>query len=73
MIKEYSTITEVNGPLIIVNKIVNVKYDELVEIELSDGEKEEAKSWKFPRIRQLSKCLRELQELTYLILKYVFG
>lgn len=39
MIKEYSTITEVNGPLIIVNKISNVKYDELVEIELSDGEK----------------------------------
>jgi len=39
MIKEYSTITKVNGPLIIVNKITNVKYDELVEIELSDGEK----------------------------------
>ncbi|KUK55011.1 MAG: V-type ATP synthase beta chain [Atribacteria bacterium 34_868] len=39
MIKEYSTITEVNGPLIIVNKISNVKYDELVEIELADGEK----------------------------------
>jgi V/A-type H+-transporting ATPase subunit B len=39
MIKEYSTITEVNGPLIIVNKITNVKYDELVEIELADGEK----------------------------------
>ena len=39
MIKEYSTITEVNGPLIIVNKIKDVKYDELVEIELSDGEK----------------------------------
>ncbi len=39
MIKEYSTITEVNGPLIVVNKITNVKYDELVEIELSDGER----------------------------------
>ena len=39
MIKEYTTINEVNGPLIIVNKISNVKYDELVEIELSDGEK----------------------------------
>ncbi len=39
MIKEYSTISEVNGPLIIVNKITNVKYDELVEIELSDGER----------------------------------
>ena len=37
--KEYSTISEVNGPLIIVNKITNVKYDELVEIELSDGER----------------------------------
>jgi len=39
MIKEYTTITEVSGPLIIVNKISDVKYDELVEIELSDGEK----------------------------------
>lgn len=39
MIKEYSTITEVNGPLIIVNRVSDVKYDELVEIELSDGEK----------------------------------
>lgn len=39
MIKEYTTITEVSGPLIIVKKISDVKYDELVEIELSDGEK----------------------------------
>ncbi|MBN2395029.1 MAG: V-type ATP synthase subunit B [Candidatus Atribacteria bacterium] len=39
MIKEYTTITEVNGPLIIVSKISDVKYNELVEIELSDGEK----------------------------------
>jgi len=39
MIKEYTTITEVSGPLIIVSKISDVKYDELVEIELSDGEK----------------------------------
>lgn len=44
MIKEYSTITEVNGPLIIVNKISNVKYDELVEIELADGEKKKRTS-----------------------------
>ncbi len=39
MIKEYTTITEVNGPLIIVKKVSNVKYDELVEIELANGEK----------------------------------
>jgi len=38
MIKEYLTISEVAGPLIIVEKTIDVKYQELVEIELSSGE-----------------------------------
>src|SRR5665648_325892 len=38
MIKEYLTISEVSGPLIIVEKTIDVKYQELVEIELSSGE-----------------------------------
>lgn len=38
MIKEYLTISEVAGPLIIVEKTTDVKYQELVEIELSSGE-----------------------------------
>lgn len=38
MIREYLTISEVAGPLIIVEKTTDVKYQELVEIELSSGE-----------------------------------
>ena len=38
MIKEYKTITGVAGPLIVVEKIIDVKYEELVEIQLTSGE-----------------------------------
>ena len=38
MIKEYKTITEVAGPLMIVEKIRDVKFEELVEIELTNGD-----------------------------------
>jgi V/A-type H+-transporting ATPase subunit B len=35
--KEYRTITEIAGPLMLVQKVADVKYNELVEIELGDG------------------------------------
>ena len=38
MLKEYKTIREVGGPLMLVDGVDGVKYDELVEIEQSDGE-----------------------------------
>ena len=38
MIKEYKTISEVAGPLMIVRGVDGVAYDELGEIELPDGE-----------------------------------
>ncbi|MCD6322875.1 MAG: V-type ATP synthase subunit B [Clostridiales bacterium] len=38
MLKEYRTISEVAGPLMIVKDVENVKYNELGEIELSNGE-----------------------------------
>ena len=38
MVTEYKTISNIRGPLIFVEKVSNVKYDELVEIELPDGE-----------------------------------
>ena len=38
MIKEYKTIKEVVGPLMLVENVENVKYDELVEIVQSNGE-----------------------------------
>ena len=37
MIREYKTIQEVNGPLMMVKKVQGVTYDELGEIELPDG------------------------------------
>ncbi len=38
MLKEYRTISEVTGPLMLVKNVENVKYNELGEIELSSGE-----------------------------------
>jgi V/A-type H+-transporting ATPase subunit B len=37
MIKEYRTIQEISGPLMVVKKVEGVTYDELAEIELPDG------------------------------------
>ena len=38
MLKEYKTVTEVVGPLMVVEGVEGVKFDELVEIKLHTGE-----------------------------------
>ena len=38
MLKEYKTVREVVGPLMVVDGVEGVKYDELVEIELASGD-----------------------------------
>ena len=38
MIREYRTIREVSGPLMIVKNVEGVTYDELAELELPNGE-----------------------------------
>jgi V/A-type H+/Na+-transporting ATPase subunit B len=43
MLKEYKTTTEVTGPLMIVDKVEGVAFDELVEIDLPSGEKRRGK------------------------------
>lgn len=43
MAKEYKTIKEVAGPLMLVQGVENVTYNELAEIELSNGEKRRCK------------------------------
>lgn len=43
MLKEYKTIREVVGPLMLVEGVEGVKYDELVEIEQADGERRNGK------------------------------
>ncbi|WP_080146276.1 V-type ATP synthase subunit B [Marinilactibacillus piezotolerans] len=37
MLKEYKTVSEIVGPLMTVEGVAGVKYDELVDIELQDG------------------------------------
>ncbi len=43
MIKEYQTISEISGPLMVVRNVEGVTYDELGEIELQNGEKRRCK------------------------------
>ena len=38
MVKEYLTAKEISGPLMLVEKVSGIKYEELVEIELENGE-----------------------------------
>ena len=38
MLKEYRTISEISGPLMVVDKVGEAKFDELVEVELANGE-----------------------------------
>jgi V/A-type H+-transporting ATPase subunit B len=38
MTREYRTVTEIAGPLMVVEQVTGVKYEELVEIELPTGE-----------------------------------
>ena len=38
MLKEYMTIREISGPLVLVEEVEDVKYEELVEIELAGGD-----------------------------------
>ncbi len=35
---EYTTITQISGPLVVVEQVLEVHYDELVEVETKDGE-----------------------------------
>ena len=43
MLKEYKTTTEVTGPLLIVDNVEGVSYDELVEVDLPNGEQRRGK------------------------------
>ena len=39
MLKDYKSVTEVVGPLMVVEGVDGVKYEELVDIQLQNGEK----------------------------------
>ncbi|MAF80821.1 V-type ATP synthase subunit B [bacterium] len=43
MLKEYKTTTEVTGPLLVVDKVEGVSYDELVDVTMPSGEERRGK------------------------------
>ena len=60
MPKEYRTIEEVAGPLMLVRGVQDVTYDELGEIELADGEKRRCKVLELSLIH-ISSAHREVE------------
>ena len=64
MIREYRTIREVSGPLMIVKNVEGVTYDELAELELPNGEVRHCKSSSATAIPPSSSCLKTPQAST---------
>ena len=63
MLKEYRTIKEVVGPLMLVENVAGVKYNELVEIEQADGEIRQGKVLEVNRDRALVQLFEVSQGL----------
>ena len=59
MLKQYKTITEVAGPLLIVEKTTDVKYQEMVEVELSSGEKRKGRVLEVDRDKAIVQMFEE--------------
>lgn len=64
MLKEYRTINEVVGPLMAVEGVEGVKFDELVEIQMQNGEKDVDKFLKLMAIKLWFRSLKDQVELT---------
>lgn len=65
MQKEYRSIKEVVGPLMLVEGVEGVKYDELVEIEQADGEIRLGKVLEVNGSNALVQLLRQVRVLKY--------
>lgn len=72
MIKEYRTIGEVVGPLMAVEKVAGVKYEELIEVRMQNGEIRRGQYWKSKKIKQWSKYSKEQVVSIYVTLLYDF-
>ena len=71
MPKEYRTIQEVAGPLMLVRGVENVTYDELGEIELANGETRRCKVLEIDGGNAWYSCLKTLRESTCLTARCV--
>ena len=57
MPKEYRTVEEVTGPLMLVREVENVKYDELGEIDLQTAKQDVVRCLKSTAPTHLYSCL----------------
>ena len=64
MPKEYRTIEEVAGPLMLVRGVQDVTYNELGEIELANGERDAARCWRSMEAMRWSSFLKLLRAST---------
>ena len=71
MLKEYRTISEVVGPLMMVEQVEGVKYDELVEIQLQNGELRHGQVLEVNEDKAMVQILKDQAALTFVIQKYV--
>lgn len=53
MLKEYMTVREITGPLVLVEEVEEVKFEELVELELPSGDKRRGKVLEVERDKAL--------------------
>ena len=72
MRKDYKTIREVVGPLMMVEEVEGVKYDELVEIQQANGEIRSGKVLVIDGDKALVSYLRVLRDLKYPMVKHAF-
>ena len=71
MPKEYRTIQEVAGPLMLVRGVEDVAFDELGEIELADGETRRCRVLEIDGSNALVQLLRALQVSIFPTARYV--
>lgn len=72
MPKEYRTIQEVAGPLMLVRGVSDVAYDELGEIELANGEKTPLQSSEIDDGNALVQLFEASTGINLEAVKYVF-
>ncbi len=61
--REYTTVAEVAGPLMIVEDVEGVAYSEIVDIETLQEKKEKEKYWKLKVTWLLSRYLKVPEDL----------
>jgi len=63
---QYSKIAEIKGPLVIVDGVDNAAFDELVEIETTEGERRLGKVLEVGNGKAVVQSLKEQQVFLYL-------